>query len=219
MARRPISPAMPLERVNRFFRRRLNDSIESLFEEACVATKLSAAADLLSLLERWHTPRQAGAGGERRTSDATVHRMHHKLRRLATLSGLPVASLGTYPKRERGNDGEPTPPISKPYFFGSGETRDGLSDRSADVINRLGAELRSKKGKHQIALVRIAELEAVLRFPMVRKALLRALHPDTHPDTSDRERREMTVQFQKTLTLLNSLRTRPGVDDHQTSAM
>ena len=210
MAARPIPPAPP-GRVNRYFRRRLNDSIERLFDEACVANNLSAAADLLALLERWHTPRPAGYGGERRISDATLQRMRHKLERLGSLRGLPVAALGANSAGEHGNDGEPAPPISGADFFagvnnvGSHEVRAGYSRQWRDVISRLTAEIESKNSKYQTALARIGELEALLRFPVVRKALLKAFHPDTHPDMSDSERRALTAQFQKTFAQLNNL--------------
>jgi hypothetical protein len=212
VAARPLPPA-PLGRVNRSFRRRLNDSMELLFDEACVANKLSAAADLLALLERWHSPRQAGYGGERRISDATLERMRHKLKRLYALCGRPGAGSGAYPSRDHGNRGEPAPPVSGADVFadannfGSHEVRDGYR-QYRDVIDRLTAEIESKNGMYRTALARIAELEALLRFPIVRKALLRALHPDTHPDMSDSERRAITAQFQKTLAQLNNLGAR-----------
>lgn len=41
------------------------------------------------------------------------------------------------------------------------------------------------------------QLETVLRFPPVKKAVLKALHPDAHAGAGDLEIRALTAQFQK----------------------
>ncbi len=38
---------------------------------------------------------------------------------------------------------------------------------------------------------RIGELEGILRFPGVKKGLLKAVHPDMHPQANERERRAL----------------------------
>ena len=213
MAARP-SPPVPSSRVARFFRRRLNDSVEGLFEEACFANNLSAAADLLALLEKWHTSRPADQGGERRISGATLQRMRHKLERLSAMRGASLAPLRADATREKANGVDSISPASGagPWVgfddAVSHGARGAYSQRWQTVIDRLTAEVENKNGLHQVAVARIGELEALLRYPVVRKALLRALHPDSHPDMNDGERRALTAQFQKTLAQLNKLR--PG---------
>jgi hypothetical protein len=49
------------------------------------------------------------------------------------------------------------------------------------------------------------ELETVLTFPGVRKAVLKALHPDSQPGASDRERRDATERFQKAAAIFERL--------------
>jgi hypothetical protein len=210
---RPMPP-VPSARVSHYFRRRLNDGVERLFEEACTANNLSAAADLIALLEKWHTSRAANQGGERRIGDATLRRVRHKLERLSAMRGLPLDPLRPNSTRENVDGGEPAYPTSGAGPFTGFENavshggRDGYTQRWQNVINRLTAEVEKKNGLHQVAVARIGELEALLRYPVVRKALLRALHPDTHPDMNDDERRALTAQFQKTWAQLNNLSLR-----------
>jgi hypothetical protein len=49
------------------------------------------------------------------------------------------------------------------------------------------------------------QLEAVLRFPPVKKAVLKALHPDAHAGAGELERRALTEQFQKASAVFDRL--------------
>jgi hypothetical protein len=65
-----------------------------------------------------------------------------------------------------------------------------LLEKQAKDIARLTADCtQTVEHAHQ--------LEAVLRFPPVKKAVLKALHPDAHAGAGDLERRALTAQFQK----------------------
>jgi hypothetical protein len=80
----------------------------------------------------------------------------------------------------------------------------GYSPQWQDV-NRHAAEIEDLRGKYQDLLARNNELEAILRFPDVRRSILKVLHPDTQPRASDGERRQLTERFQKASAVLNSL--------------
>lgn len=55
-------------------RRRVSDTIETAFHQACLTADLDTAAELLAILERMErrSPEAIGAGGTRRTSIATA---------------------------------------------------------------------------------------------------------------------------------------------------
>jgi hypothetical protein len=179
----PRIPAARQERLNQSFRRRLSDGIELLLDEACITNNLSAAADLLALLEKWHAGHPAGYGRERRINNATLQRARRDLERLRTLRGLRTACPETNLDGVR-------------EHVSAIKTAAPISDAWQNIIDRLNAEIESKNQIYQAALARISELEALLRNPIVRKTLLRALHPDTHPEVNDAERSAITAQFQ-----------------------
>jgi hypothetical protein len=79
--------------VNSSRGRRLDDSIRDIFDRACATNNLEAAADLLTLMEKWHLRRQANYGRERRISGDDLERARKELkaqalRELARLTKL-----------------------------------------------------------------------------------------------------------------------------------
>jgi hypothetical protein len=60
--------------------------------------------------------------------------------------------------------------------------------------------------EHEIALLRTEctraiedrhDIDTLLHDPLVKKSVLKALHPDAHPDAGDAERRALTERFQR----------------------
>jgi hypothetical protein len=60
-----------MDRLNRTFRRRLSDRVESLFQEACLADDLDTAEELLTVLVNMHERRRRNFGG--RAADQRRH--------------------------------------------------------------------------------------------------------------------------------------------------
>jgi len=57
------------------FRRRVSDTIETAFHQACLTGDVETAADLLAILERMNreAPESTGIGGTRRAPIPTIH--------------------------------------------------------------------------------------------------------------------------------------------------
>jgi hypothetical protein len=70
-----------MDRLNRTFRRRLSDRVESLFQEACLADDLDTAEELLTVLVNMHERRRRNFGGERRISEDAVVKIREELAR------------------------------------------------------------------------------------------------------------------------------------------
>jgi hypothetical protein len=187
----PRIPAARLERVQSF-RRRLDDCVEELFDRACSTNNLLAATDLLALLEKWHARRSDSYGRERRTSDAALQRARGRLERLRALHGFRVAGIEAHTVRQREQAADV----------------EAACHQLQKVIQRLTGEIEIISRARQAELARTKELETVLQFPLVRKTLLRALHPDSHPGMTDEERRALTAQFQKASVELKELKPR-----------
>jgi hypothetical protein len=64
-----------------------------------------------------------------------------------------------------------------------------LLEKQAKDIARLTADCTQTAGHAR-------QLETVLRFPPVKKAVLKVLHPDSHAGAGEHERRALTQQFQ-----------------------
>ena len=88
-------PGARMARLNQSLRRRLDDDVEEVFNRACTANDLEAAADLLAVLEKWHARRSASYGRERRINGASVARVRRELERLQTLRGARPEDLNT----------------------------------------------------------------------------------------------------------------------------
>jgi hypothetical protein len=90
-------PGSRLARVNQSLKRRLDDDVEEVFARACATNDLEAAADLLTVLEKWHARRSASYGRERRISGASLERARKELERLCMLHGAnpPAAKEAT----------------------------------------------------------------------------------------------------------------------------
>ena len=69
----------------RHHRRRLDDSLVDIFRRATASNNLDAAADLLTVLEKWHLRRKTKYGRERRIGDAEIKTMRTDLNRLTAL--------------------------------------------------------------------------------------------------------------------------------------
>jgi hypothetical protein len=95
-------PGARLARVNQSLRRRLDDEIEAVFNRACATNDLEAAADLLTLMEKWHARRPAGHGHERRTGGEHLRRVRKQLERVSGLRGavVPAAEVKLGDPRE-----------------------------------------------------------------------------------------------------------------------
>jgi len=78
-------PDANLAPVNQSVRRRLIDDIEAISKRACAANEIEAAADLLTLLEKWHTRRPERPARDRRLHNADLRRIRGELDRLRTL--------------------------------------------------------------------------------------------------------------------------------------
>jgi hypothetical protein len=104
-------PGARLARVNQSLKRRLDDDVEEVFNRACATNDLDAASDLLALLEKWHSRRQASYGRERRISGANLTRARGELDRLNTLKGANAAGTpsGTTPADAAGTPSGTTP--------------------------------------------------------------------------------------------------------------
>jgi len=104
-------PGARLARVNQSLKRRLDDDVEEVFNRACATNDLDAASDLLALLEKWHSRRQANYGRERRISGANLTRARSELDRLAILKGantpvVPSDSLSGTPSGTPAESGQ-----------------------------------------------------------------------------------------------------------------
>jgi hypothetical protein len=85
-------------------------------------------------------------------------------------------------------DGDPVP-----------RTRAVDPDQWREIINRQAQTIDSLKADY-------GELETVLRDSLVKKAVLKALHPDAHADAGERERRAFTERFQRASAVFDRLR-------------
>ena len=66
-------------------RRRLDDAMIAIFEQACAGNNLDGAADVLTVLEAWHERRSLRYGSERRIDDRHLVAMRSELKRLVAL--------------------------------------------------------------------------------------------------------------------------------------
>jgi hypothetical protein len=78
-------PSDPMARITQAFRRRLVDEVEGAFRHACMYNDLEAAADLLDLLEKWHSRRLSRYGHDRRRDTSYLTRAREELRRRTIL--------------------------------------------------------------------------------------------------------------------------------------
>jgi len=85
-------PGARLARVNSALKRRLDDDVEEVFHRACATNDLESAADLLTLLEKWHARRSASYGRERRITGANLQRARKELDRMGMLHGAHAAA-------------------------------------------------------------------------------------------------------------------------------
>ena len=79
-----IPGARPVD-YSRRPRRRLDDSLVDIFQRATASNNLDAAADILTVLERWHDRRKSKYGRERRIGDVELKAMRGGLDRLIAL--------------------------------------------------------------------------------------------------------------------------------------
>jgi hypothetical protein len=91
--REPTVPGARLDRVNPSVSHRLDEGIADLFNTACILNDLDAAADLVTLLEKWHTRRWYGDEQQRRVGGVHLKRMHGELERRHIMRGSQRASV------------------------------------------------------------------------------------------------------------------------------
>jgi hypothetical protein len=85
-------PGARLARVNQSLKRRLDDDIEEIFSRACATNDLVSAADLLTLLEKWHLRRTTCSGRDRRNFGVNLQRARKELDRQTALRRNSVPS-------------------------------------------------------------------------------------------------------------------------------
>jgi hypothetical protein len=83
--RAPPRPDFRLALSRPSYRRRLDDAMVAIFEQACAGNNLDAAAEVLTVLETWHERRSASYGSERRIDDRHLVAMRSELKRLVAL--------------------------------------------------------------------------------------------------------------------------------------
>ena len=83
--RPPPIPDIRLALFKPVHRRRLDDAMISIFEQACAGNNLDAAAEVLTVLETWHERRSARYGSERRIDDRHLIAMRSELARLVAM--------------------------------------------------------------------------------------------------------------------------------------
>lgn len=83
----PRAPAERLDRIHQAWRRRLDDAVEDVFRQACLAGDLDTAEGLLGVLGRMHTRRATRYGSERRISDDALRRAQEELARRQRAAG------------------------------------------------------------------------------------------------------------------------------------
>ena len=94
----PRVPAERLERINQGFRRRLDDAVEEVFQQACLGGDLEAARELLGVMTAMHARRQQAFGGDRRIADDALQRANQELvRREAVRSAGVRTARGSRP--------------------------------------------------------------------------------------------------------------------------
>ena len=76
-------------------RRRMEDEIEAIFKKARAGNCLEEAADLLVLLEKWHTKRTAGSRRERHGMRESLRRARSELERLGAFRDAPSGGSAT----------------------------------------------------------------------------------------------------------------------------
>jgi hypothetical protein len=91
-------PDKRLAPVNQGARRRLIDAIEEVMKRACANNELEEAADLLTLLEKWHARRSTRYGRDRRLHSADLQRVRRELDRVLTSPGSRGNTTGTPPR-------------------------------------------------------------------------------------------------------------------------
>ncbi|MSP02038.1 MAG: hypothetical protein EXR07_13460 [Acetobacteraceae bacterium] len=84
----PGIPGARLTRVNQSLKRRLDDGLEDVFNRACAANDIEAAADLMAVMEKWHARRAAKYGRERRVDGGALQRVHREMERLCALHNV-----------------------------------------------------------------------------------------------------------------------------------
>jgi hypothetical protein len=91
-------PDSRLDPVMHSSRRRLIDAIEEVMKRACAGNELEEAADLLTLLEKWHARRATQYGRDRRLHRADLQRVRRELDRVLALRRSRGTATATTPR-------------------------------------------------------------------------------------------------------------------------
>ena len=86
--RDPPIPDARMVRVNPPSVSRLDEGLKELFDCACVANDLEAAADLLALMEKWYARRMYHDESQKRAHGILLKRMTGELHRRHIIKGL-----------------------------------------------------------------------------------------------------------------------------------
>jgi hypothetical protein len=95
--REPPIPGSRLERANPSTATRLNDGITELFDFACVANELELAADLATLMAKWHEGRSYDDEQQKRIGAIRLKRMCGELERRYIMRGSHPPLTGSHP--------------------------------------------------------------------------------------------------------------------------
>jgi hypothetical protein len=90
--REPEIPGARLQRAHPPVVPRLDEGIKELFDYACITNDLEAAADLVALMEQWHTRRSYDNEEQRRLGAIQLKRMHGELDRRHIMRGTRLAA-------------------------------------------------------------------------------------------------------------------------------
>jgi hypothetical protein len=97
--REPPIPEARLDRVLSHTEHRLSDGINELFDYACITSDLKAAADLVALMEKWHTQRTYKDYEQRRLVVIQLKRMRGELDRRHIMRDTRPAPTNLRPDR------------------------------------------------------------------------------------------------------------------------
>jgi hypothetical protein len=97
--REPSIPGGRMERVRPPTVSRLDEGIMELFDYACIANDLEAAADLVTLAEKWHARRPYSDEHQRHVGAIGLKRMHGELERRRIMREFRPATMGQRPNQ------------------------------------------------------------------------------------------------------------------------
>jgi len=95
--REPPIPGARLARAHPPAVYRLDEAVRELFHQACMTGDLHAAADLLTVVAKWHVRRTYDSEDDKRAGDIHLKRMHGELHRRHITRGTPAEAAELAP--------------------------------------------------------------------------------------------------------------------------